>query len=139
MRTLTGAGIGALLIAILAGCATGGGAMGGGNPEKRAAERWDAIIEGDYSTAYGYLTPGFRSGTTEAAWIGRQERFPAKRKSFELLGSDCESAEVCDVRLSVEAELVRVLPGVDKMDTRSIVTETWLLLDGQWYLAPDYR
>ena len=125
--------------ALLAACATGGGSGGAKTPEKRAVERWKAIIAGDYATAYTYLTPGYRSGVSEAAWTGRQSRLPARRTGVELEGTECESIEVCEVRLNVEFEVQKVLPGVDTMTSNNFVAEAWLLLDGQWYFAPDYR
>jgi len=126
--------IGAICLALLVGCAT---PLKVTNPvEERAKERWDAVLTGDFQTAYSYYSPGYRSAkspvdyeilmrTRRVAWI-----------SADVQSVECES-NACTVDVKVGYRVGVPLPGVSKWENFSYMKERWVKTGGEWWFLPD--
>lgn len=124
----------AALAMMLGACATTGPKPSNG-AEKRAQERLDYIFKGDLGAAYGYLSPGYRSGTSSLDW---QRAFLTRRAVWEggeVTGSEC-SGDTCKVSITIDYAVYGALPGVSRMALKEDIHETWLLSAGEWYLVP---
>lgn len=143
LRTSTGAwrllatGVFALL---LAGCASTG-APGQPAPvaegvEQRSTQRWDHLLAKQYVEAYGFLTPGHRAKLTPERYAAQVSVLPVKWTSAEVLGSECVE-DRCDVRVDLGYRVRSHLPGVGWIESRRVVVEKWLRLDGSWYYLPE--
>jgi len=106
-----------------------------GKPEdqvrQRAAERWQALVKGEFIRAYGYNTPAFRGVVTAdgfrnrfggaVTWLGAQ-----------VVSVNCEEA----ARKCVAAIKLEFKPALSVKKTEPMVNfldETWLLEEGQWW------
>jgi hypothetical protein len=131
------AGIAALAVTallMLGACAT----TGKGIEEtvtQRAQARWDALLADDVETAWGYFTPGYRSGLSLSGYYRRLAAMRLKYTGARALESDC-SENSCKVRISVDYSVFGAVPGVKRYDMTSNVTEDWIFTDGDWYHLP---
>ena len=138
--------IGAGLLALaLAGCASTGKIESAGSAEATAAaddvevrskQRWEALLAKDYATAYQYLTPGHRAKVTAERYGAQVSVLPVKWTSAEVLASECVE-DRCDVRVNLGFRVRSHLPGVGWIDSKQVVVEKWLRLDGAWYYLPE--
>jgi hypothetical protein len=103
--------------------------------EKRATARWDALLSDDLAGAYEYLSPGFRSSVSsvqyqrsvllkKVAWMGAQ-----------YIESVCAET-TCKVKISLDYALYGGVPGVKSFEGTEMIEESWVLVDGVWYLVP---
>ena len=140
MRTPILVGSAALL---LGGCATGpaeSDKVGDWKDlEGRAMARWEAIIAGDYEAAYDYLSPGYRSGVSRQSYSRRYGSTPVQRNSVEYQETICQSETRCEVRLVVGYVVQNMLPGMDRVESKALVREDWILVQGAWFHAPEFK
>ncbi len=114
----------------LAACAS----LGGGTPEEqvrqRATQRWQALAAGEFSRAYNYNTPSFRSVVTPD---GYRNRFggAVSWKAAEVDRVTCPEVDKCTARLRVDFKPVLSHPNSPAISTH--MDETWLLENGQWW------
>lgn len=120
---------------LLSACAT----TPGPSPEevvmKRATERWELFFSGNLAGAYEYLSPGYRSSVSSLQY---QRSVLVKRvawTSADYIGSECEETS-CKVKFDVGYTISGAIPGVKSLKGTQIIEETWVLIDGQWYLVP---
>jgi len=103
--------------------------------QQRAQARWDALLAGDLSAAYGYLSPGTRSSIGSLQYqrsiLLKKVHWTAAR----VLGSDCEET-TCKVSISLDYTVYAAVPGVKSFSGSQTVEESWVLVDGLWYLVP---
>jgi hypothetical protein len=103
--------------------------------EARASERLAAVLAEDYATDYEFLSPGYRSGVTEA----QHQRSMLQRKvrwtDASVAGSEC-SENVCKVRISIEYEVYGAVPGMSRFKSLGAAEEDWIYTAGDWYLVP---
>ena len=103
--------------------------------EVRATQRWDTLLSGDLAGAYEYLSPGIRSSVSSLQYqrsiLSQQVQWTGAR----YIGSECEDS-TCTVRISLDYAISRALPGVKSFKGTRTVKESWLLVDGTWYLVP---
>ena len=103
--------------------------------EERVMGRWDTIFSGDLATAYSYLSPGTRSSisslqyqrtilTQRVAWTGAR-----------YIGSECQEP-TCKVKVSIDYVVYGALPGVKSFKGAKDIEESWVLIDGTWYMVP---
>jgi hypothetical protein len=124
-----------LLAAILlSGCASSGQTTEG-LVKLRAQERWDYLLAEDYTAAYGYLTPGYRSGVSLNRYQRKLLTQRVQWTDAEIGQSDCLE-DACKIRISIGYAVYGAVPGVSRFDSRSAVTEDWIRVDGQWYFFP---
>jgi len=104
--------------------------------KQRAQARWDAVLKGDYDTAYGFYSPGYRSSHSrtdfEIALRSRRVRWT----SAEVKESSCK-ADVCRVKTNVGYSVTGALPGVPVWKSKQDIEENWVRTDGQWWFLPD--
>ena len=104
--------------------------------EERAQQRWDALLKGDFDTAYTFYSPGYRSANSRVDFeISYRTRKVAIYQA-KVLGSDC-SAEACDVTTEVGYRVGSPVPGVSKWDSTSNLQERWVKTEGKWWFVPE--
>lgn len=118
---------------LLSACATTG--SGGNQIEARSTARWDAFLAGDLERAYQYLSPGYRSSVTLAQYQRSVLLQQLKYTSAKYIESECDDSK-CDVTVSVGFTVYGALPGVKSFDGTRNIHESWVLVDGNWYMVP---
>lgn len=101
----------------------------------RAQARWDALLTGDFQTAYGYLSPGYRSSVSLNDY---QRKLLIQRVQWtgaSYLQSDCLET-TCKIRISLDYRITGALPGVRVYEGKRTITEDWIATDGQWWYVP---
>jgi hypothetical protein len=136
MMTRVAAIAGAMVFALLAGCATVAPAPTADDiVAERAQARWDALLARDYATAYSYYSPGFRSRVSvvdleikirlqRVRWTG------AKYRDHTCTG------DTCTVRVDVNYEVSAPVPGVSVWKSVQLIEEQWLRTGGEWWYVP---
>ena len=114
---------------LAAGCASTGS-----SPEervqKRAAERWEALVKADFNRAYGFSTSGFRA-------VVKPESFPARIQGpvvwlgAEVVNVNCPEPFKCIARVRIDH---RTLLARSAGNTSTHVDEIWLLENNQWWI-----
>ena len=135
----------------LGACASQGtrpGAVGGdaattsskSSPEEqvkqRAVARWNLLIERRFDEAYELMSPGYRQTMAKDLYLKTMKDRPVKWTGVSFLAATCEP-EVCSVRLTIDAEFKMPVMRVGTVEVQDIVTENWVLNDGEWYMVPD--
>ena len=103
--------------------------------EDRATVRWEKLLSGDLAGSYEYLSPGFRSSVTS---LDYQRSILLKRviwTSADYIDSDCDES-TCKVKIDLGFKVAGALPGVKAFNGHQDITETWVMVDGTWYLVP---
>lgn len=99
---------------------------------RRALERWQALIQGDFEKAYGYLSPGYREVTSFTIYrshIGEAVRW----KDATLEGISCADT-VCDVTITVNYQYTA--PPVGEYKGEKFLKEKWVRVDDKWWFLP---
>lgn len=125
----------ALMLLTLAACATTGGTAEE-TVAQRAQARWDALVSGDLSAAYGYLSPAYRSSVNSMQYQRRILLQKVRWTGAEYIDSTCLE-ESCKVRISLSFSLIGALPGVKRFDGNQEIEENWVKVDGQWWHVPE--
>jgi len=128
----------AVALAILVGCVAGCAGMSPGitkdtPPEEkqkivaaRAQERWDALIKGDVSGAYKYLSPGSRASTPFELYKAKIKPGMWTQATVDKVA--CE-AEVCKVTIRITYDAKR-MKGIE-----TPLLESWIIENGTpWYV-----
>jgi hypothetical protein len=103
--------------------------------KERAQARWDALLTGDFATAYSYYSPGYRSTITVVDFeIGIRMR-RVQYRSAEYQGHSCEE-NVCTVRFKVGYQVAKPVPGMSDWESESMVSEQWIKSDSEWWFLP---
>ena len=118
---------------LLSACATS--MKSGGNIEKRAMGRWDALLSEDVEAAYEYLSPGYRSSVSLTQYHRSLLLSKVKWTGAKYIESDCEET-VCNVKISLDFTIYGALPGVKSFESKQTIEESWVLVNGFWYLVP---
>ena len=104
--------------------------------KQRAQARWDAVLTGDYDTAYSFYSPGYRSSHSrvdfEIALRVRRVRW----NSAEVQESSCD-ADVCKVVTRVGYTVAGAVPGVPVWKNKKDIKESWVRTQGQWWYLPE--
>jgi len=118
---------------LLSACATT--PPGAGAVESRAQARWDAVIGGDYPTAYALYSPGFRSSTSPVDFEIALRMRRINWISAQVEGSEC-TASACTVEVKVGYRVAAPVPGMTRWENTQVVHERWVLTEGQWWFLP---
>jgi len=120
MRKAMWAGV----LVALAGCA----GVAPRSPEDavraRAQERWDALLKGDFSAAYGFLSPGSREVVSEKNYAGGLRRDFWKSARVEKV--DCPSKDACQATVAIEYEF-------QGRRTKTPLGESWVREGSNWW------
>ena len=104
--------------------------------EERASGRWDVLLSGDMTSAYEYLSPGYRSSVSleqyQRSLLTRQVGWD----SADYIESDC-TEDSCKVKISIGYTVRGALPGVKEYKGVQKIIESWVRVDGVWYLEPE--
>jgi hypothetical protein len=128
--------VGAVLLAVLAGCAATGRLTKDTPPDvlqgavqERALARWQAIIDGDVARAYtDYMSPGSKEAISLEAFKQRMAASPGIFRKIEPGTVEC-SGESCKVKVFVWYDH-RLMKGI-----RTPMEEVWIIDKGQaWYV-----
>ncbi len=126
----------ALMLAglFLSACATAPESAGNSIAE-RAQDRWDALLAGNFETAYGFYSPGYRSSTSmfDLAFEIRSRR--VRWTSAQYKEHRC-AENSCTVLFDVGYTVNIPVPGVNKWDGKDVLEEKWVKTDGQWWFLP---
>ncbi len=104
--------------------------------EKRATARWNAVLSGDLAGAYEFLSPGFRSSVSSTQYQRSILLKQVKWTGARYMESECTET-ICKVKISVDYTVYGALPGVNSFDSTQTIHESWVLVDGNWYLVPE--
>ena len=119
-----------VVLCVLCGCSV----LAPKSPEEvvaeRAQQRIDWLMAGDYRASYEFTTPGYQS-TESAGRYGTRWSGVGMWISANVTKVECVAAELVD-RCKTVVEVVYRAVGYDPLTT--ILTEDWLLIDGQWYI-----
>lgn len=133
----------ALALALLAGCATSPGPRAVDERPReevvaeRAQSRWDLLVAGRFIEAYAFLTPGARQLRSAERYEAELAGRPVKWTGAKVLETSCEAEfPACEVRVEVGFKVRSSLTGVGWLESRSILEERWIGLDGEWFHAP---
>ena len=105
------------------------------NVDRRAVERWDHLIAHHAEKAYDYLTPGFRATQTREAYAAAMNTRPVQWKSATFNHKECEE-DRCKVYVDVAYALPLVVAGQGEVQSKSVQSEIWIRVDGEWYFLP---
>jgi hypothetical protein len=103
--------------------------------EKRAMGRWDALLSEDVEAAYAFLSPGYRSSVSLTQYHRSLLLTKVRWTGAKYIESDCEET-VCSVKISLDFTVYGALPGVSSFESKQTIKESWVLVDGSWYLVP---
>ena len=130
MKSIAAFALAALLL-VLAGCAD---KASPDNVDRRSVERWNYLIAHQAEKAYDYLTPGFRATQPRNTYATAMNNRPVQWKSVHFNHKQCD-ADRCDVAVDVTYSIL--MPGVTiPSATVSTQSETWIVVDGNWYFLP---
>jgi len=115
----------------LSACAS----LGGNDPEilvrQRAAERWQALVAGEFTRAYGFSTPSYRAVVSADEFRNRNGG-AVKREGSEVVAVKCPETTRCIATIRIDFRPLFGGRFGDKINTH--IDETWLLEDGQWWV-----
>ena len=127
--------LGALfLTALISSCATT--KPSGTDIKARAQARWDALLAGDFDTAYGFYSPGYRSSTSRVDFEIEIRSHRIRWISAEVLEPSCE-ADVCTMETRIGYSVAGAVPGVPEWKSVKHLNERWVRTDGQWWFLSD--
>lgn len=92
-----------------------------------AQARWDSLLHGDVTAAYGYLSPAYRA---MLPLVKYQQRVRAGFWKGAVVDTVSCEPEVCNVKVVVTYDY-REVKGV-----ASTLNESWVRVDGKWWYAP---
>ena len=101
----------------------------------RAQARWDAVIAGDFETAYDFYSPGYRSGTSLIDYIVEMRTRRVAYTSAEYVSHECEEAR-CTVKFHVGFRIPAPVPGMTVFDSNQMIDDIWIRNDGKWWYLP---
>ncbi len=118
----------------LTACATAPESSGNFIAE-RAQDRWDALLAGDFETAYAFYSPGYRSSTSmiDLAFKIRSQR--VQWVSAEYQDHSCVE-RVCSVDFRVGFKVIKPVKGMQVWESSSLIDEKWVKTEGQWWYLP---
>jgi hypothetical protein len=121
-----------LVLLVITGCATLGGANTEETVKQRVAERWNALIDGRLETAYSYETPEYREVYSYSDYRKTVYGVGKWRKA-EVEALNC-TGKNCVVTIVVYVNIV-FARGLGSTETHSSVREQWIQSSttGEWY------
>jgi hypothetical protein len=134
-RRLRVVGAAGVVTLVLAACASLGGTTANSPPEVKQAAvteqvkaRWQALIAGDVSGSYSFLTAASRKVLSLDAYKARARLSGFRAADIESVACD---AEMCKVKVIVTYDH-RLMKGI-----KAPIEESWVLENGRyWYVWP---
>ena len=119
--------------ALLTGCATPVPASPEEASRQRAQAWLDALMAFDFDGLYGFTSPAYRSAHS-ASYYSSKYAGRGMWKTAYLGDIRCDGAEelgVCKVEV-----IVTYRGFLMQEDMTTVLTETWIQIDGVWYTQP---
>ena len=118
--------IGTLLAATLAisGCAVAPARSDQDVVAEKSQLRWNALVAGDFKSAYEMISPAGRSVVTFEGY--KNSLKPGFWKDARVKEVKCASPELCEVNLEIEYEYLG-------RRTRTPFAEKWVKQDSKWW------
>jgi hypothetical protein len=91
---------------------------------KRAQERWDDLVRGDFKAAYQFLSPGSRSVESEEDYVKSLRR--DFWKSAQVKKVTCDGDVKCDVEMAIGYEF-------RGMHVTTPLHEKWIREGSEWW------
>lgn len=88
---------------------------------------WEAVIAHDLPTMYQLEAGRLTDGLQPDQFYDRQ-----RAKAVEIVGYSVQSLAVDKDRAKVTLEILKTFPALFGKSYTSVVTDGWILLDGQW-------
>ena len=120
----------------LSACATLGSTSPQDQVTQRANQRWQALIDVDFTRAYNFNTPGYRAAVnpqthrasvgSAVAWVGA-----------EATKVDCPDANKCIATVRIDFKPLMGGRYGEKINTH--IDETWLFENGQWWYFQPFK
>lgn len=104
--------------------------------DNRVMTSWKNKIEKDFSEAYKFLSPGWRSTESETAFVQRLSMAKIKWLKASIKSKTCTQKDVCKVELSIEYEYQFKGSFADKLVVTTTVKEDWIMKNNKWYHVP---
>lgn len=120
---------------LLSACATSTSVSPESTIEERATARWEKYFNGDLAGAYEYLSPAYRTSVSSLQYQRSVLLKKVAWTSAKYVESTCQET-VCLVKFNVGYTVSGAIPGVKSYNGTQIIEESWVLIDGQWYLVP---
>lgn len=98
---------------------------------ERVDGRWQALIQGEFQSAYEYELPSFRERTSFEQYRGRFGQ-AVEWHMVTITDVSYDSPEVARVRVAIDHSFTPS-SGAQVVRTVSGMRETWLKRDGQWW------
>jgi hypothetical protein len=92
--------------------------------KERSQARWDALVKGDISAAYEYLSPGSRAAMTRDAYASSMQL--GFWKSAKVDSVTCATKDNCEAHATIEYEF-------QGRKTKTPLRETWIREGSQWW------
>jgi len=118
----------------LTACATAPESTGNSIAE-RAQDRWDALLAGDFATAYAFYSPGYRSSSSMIDLALKIRSRRVQWVSAEYQDHSCNE-RVCTVNFMVGFKVIKPVRGLSVWESSSLVDEKWVKTEGQWWYLP---
>ena len=103
--------------------------------EERATARWEKLLSGDIAGAYEYLSPGYRSSVSSMDYQRATLLKRVRWTGAQYRSSECGES-TCEVKILLDFQVSGALPGVPTYNGKKDIVESWILVDGVWYLVP---
>lgn len=105
--------------------------------DKKAIERWNALIEGDYKKAYSYIAPSYKQLEDFSAFSNRMNaaQLQITWNKAEFNDKQCEP-EVCEVSIDLNYTYRFPKRSMGETNATTVVKENWIKSDGKWYYLP---
>lgn len=97
--------------------------------------RWDAFFAGDLAAAYEYFSPAYRSSVSLMQYQRSVFNNKVSWSKAEVSESDCRET-TCNVKLSLTYTVIAAVPGLRSFSSNQGIEETWVLVNGVWYMVP---
>jgi hypothetical protein len=123
-----------LAVVLLSACASN---PGKNQPiEVRVMSMWDSLLASDVSSAYEYLSPGYRSSVSLSQYQKQLLIRKVKWTSAKYIESECTET-TCNVKISLGYTVFAAVPGVKTFSSAQTITEDWVQIDRVWYMVPE--
>lgn len=94
--------------------------------KERAQERWDAMVKGDFSAGYQFVSPAGKSVYSEEQYEGGYKRDFWTGANVEKV--DCTTPGLCEVDVLIAYKL-------RAMEMKAPLRERWVKQDSQWWFV----
>lgn len=103
--------------------------------EERSTKRWELFFSGDLAGVYEYFSPAYRTSVSSLQYQRSVLLKKVAWTSAEYLGSVCDET-TCIVQNNVGYTAFGAVAGVQSFKGVQMIEQSWVLVDGQWYLVP---